>query len=42
MVLVCIDGGDPEYFDHDVKAGIIPNNDGPIDFLDPSDKSPLP
>jgi len=42
VVVVCINGGDQEYFDHGVKAGIIPNNDGPIDFLDPSDKSPLP
>ncbi|MDA0998794.1 MAG: phosphonoacetate hydrolase [Proteobacteria bacterium] len=25
VVVVCIDGGDPEYFDHGVKAGIIPN-----------------
>ena len=25
VVVVCIDGGDPAYFDHGVKAGIIPN-----------------
>lgn len=24
VVVVCIDGGDPEYFDHGFKAGIIP------------------
>ena len=25
VVVVCIDGGDPEYFDHGFRAGIIPN-----------------
>lgn len=25
IVVVCIDGGDPQYIDHGVKAGIIPN-----------------
>ena len=25
VVVVCIDGGDPEYFEHGLKAGIIPN-----------------
>ncbi len=25
VVVVCIDGGDPEYFEHGIKAGIIPN-----------------
>ncbi|MHC8509082.1 MAG: phosphonoacetate hydrolase [Rhodospirillales bacterium] len=24
VVVVCIDGGDPEYFDHGVKSGVIP------------------
>ena len=33
MVLVCIHSGDPEYFDHGVKAGIIPNDNGPIYFF---------
>ena len=33
VVVVCIDGGDPEYIEHGVAAGIIPNiarymNDG--------------
>ena len=25
VVVVCIDGGDPEYFEHGLEAGIIPN-----------------
>ncbi len=25
VAVVCIDGGDPEYFDHGLKSGIIPN-----------------
>ena len=25
VAVVCIDGGDPEYFEHGLKAGIIPN-----------------
>ena len=25
VVVVCIDGGDPAYFDHGIKTGIIPN-----------------
>ncbi|MCG8547255.1 MAG: phosphonoacetate hydrolase [Alphaproteobacteria bacterium] len=25
LAVVCIDGGDPEYFEHGLKAGIIPN-----------------
>ena len=27
VVVVCIDGGDPEYFDHGFEAGIIPTVD---------------
>ena len=28
VAVICVDGGDPEYFDHAIRAGLIPNIKG--------------
>ena len=43
VVVVCIDGGDPEYFETGVQDGIIPNTENFIKLVfTPSLKVPCP